>query len=71
MLINLITELKNLYSEGGISNINYRNLITKGIYNDVITLIQYEKNNYDIIEYCSMIIDRHDDYIINISICND
>lgn len=71
MLINLIKELKNLYSEGGISNINYNNLIKNGIYNDVITLLQMEKFNYDIIEYCSMIIDKHDDYIINISICND
>ena len=56
MLINLIKELKNLYSEGGISNINYNNLIKNGIYNDVITLLQMEKFNYDIIEYCSLLI---------------
>lgn len=71
MLINLITELKKLYSDGGISYINYKNLVKNNIYNDVITLIQMEKFNYDVIEYCSILIDKHDDYIINISICDD
>ena len=71
MLINLITELKKLYSEGGISSINHKNLIKNNIYNDVITLIQMEKINFDVIEYCSILIDKYDDYIINISICDD
>ena len=71
MIINLIKELKTLYSTGGVSNINYRNLIQCGIYNDIVTLLQFEKINYDIIEYCCMIIDKHDDYILWISICND
>lgn len=71
MLLNLIKELKTLYSNGGISNINNKNLIQCGIYNDIVTLIQKEKFNYDIIEYCCMIIDKHDDYIIWISICDD
>ena len=34
-------------------------------------LIQKEKINYDIIEYCSLLIDKHDDYIMFISICED
>lgn len=68
MLINLINELKTLYSEGAIT---YRNLIQCRIYNDVVTLLQFEKINYDIIEYCSILIDKHDDYIEYISKCND
>jgi len=71
MLINLLDQLKKLYSNGGISNINNRNLIQAGIYNDIMTLIQKEKINYDIIEYCSILIDKYDDYIKFISICND
>ena len=71
MLLNLINELKKLYIEGGISNINYKNLIKKEIYNDIMTIIHLEKHNYDVIEYCSILIDRHDDYIIYISSCND
>tara|TARA_B100000242_G_C42659518_1_gene309591 strand:- start:85 stop:300 length:216 start_codon:yes stop_codon:yes gene_type:complete len=71
MLINLLDNLKKLYSNGGISNINNRNLIKFGIYNDIMELMQKEKINYDIIEYCSLLIDKHDDYIMYISICED
>lgn len=71
MLINLLNNLKKLYSNGGISNINNRNLIKFGIYNDIMELMQKEKINYDIIEYCSLLIDKHDDYIMYISICED
>ena len=71
MLVNIINELKKIYFEGGITNLTNRNLIKCKIYNDVVTLLQLEKNNYDIMEYCSIIIDKHDDYIEYISICND
>ena len=71
MLINILEQLNKLYSNGGICNMNNRNLIQAGIYNDIMTLIQKEKINYDILEYCSILIDKYDDYIINISICND
>ena len=71
MLINLINELKNLYNKGGISNITYENLVKNDIYNDVITCLEVEKIKYDVIEYCSLLIDKHDDYIMYISICND
>ena len=71
MLINLINELKNLYNKGGISNITYENLVKNDIYNDVITCLEVEKIKYDVLEYCSLLIDKHDDYIMYISICND
>ena len=71
MLINLINELKNLYNKGGISNITYENLVKNDIYNDIITCLEVEKIKYDVLEYCSLLIDKHDDYIMYISICND
>ena len=71
MLINLLEQLKKLYSNGGICNLNNRNLIQAGIYNDIMILIKKEKIKYDILEYCSILIDKYDDYIHYISICND
>ena len=43
MLINLLEQLKKLYSNGGICNLNNRNLIQAGIYNDIMILIKKEK----------------------------
>ena len=71
MIINLIIQLKELYRQGGISNINHKTLIKNDLYNDVISCLQFEDINYDIIEYCSMLIGQHDDYINYISICHD
>lgn len=71
MLINLIIQLKELFRQGGISNINHKTLINNNLYNDVISCLQFEDINYDIIEYCSMLIGEHDEYINYISICHD
>ena len=71
MIANLIKELNELYIKGGISNINFRTLIGNNIYNDVITCLDSEPIRYEILEYCSILINKHDEYIINISVCND
>ena len=71
MIINLLNEIRTLYNNGGIPNINHKTLIENNIYNSVISCLELEKIKYDIIEYCAMLIDKHDDYIMYISICND
>ena len=63
MLINLLSELRELYKQGGILNINYKQLIINNLYNDVITCLELENINYDIIEYCCMLIDKHYEFI--------
>ena len=59
MIINLIKELNELYELGGISNITFRNLILNNIYNDVITCLELETKPYGILEYCALLINKH------------
>ena len=67
----LISKIEELFYSGGFSNLNIPNLKKHNIYNEILELIQKNEIKYDITEYCSILIDKYDDYIMYISICED
>lgn len=65
---NIINYLSVLYQKNGIQSLLEKNLKKSKYYKYIKNL---NTNNMDFHEFCSMLIDKHDDYIMYISICID
>ena len=65
---DIIDYLNMLFKKDGIQSLLERKLIKSTCYNNIKKL---NTKNIDFHEFCSMLIDKYDDYIMFISICND
>ena len=61
-------ELLTILNTKGVSGLTHDALKSKPYYNKLTKL---NKKNLDMEEFCCKILDREDDYIMYISICND
>lgn len=61
-------EILTILNTKGVSGLTDNALKDKTYYNKLIKL---NKKNLDMEEFCCKILDREDDYIMYISICND
>jgi hypothetical protein len=66
--IDTINYLKKLYDQYGIKGLDKRNLLGTPYFEYIIN---NKKNYMDVQEYCCYLLDKEDEYIIYISICND
>lgn len=60
-----------LYKKDGFKGFTLSNLQQHQLLNDINKLLQNEKYKYDIVHYCSILLDIEQDYINYISICDD
>ena len=67
-LLKIINFLNSIYETHGICGLNEKNLKSSKLFEDILRL---NKNKMDLQEFCCKLIDRDDDYIIYISVCND
>ena len=65
---NIINYLQELYRKNGIKSLSENNLKKTDYYNYIKKL---NTKNIDFQEFCSILIDEHDSYIIYISVCDD
>tara|TARA_A100001035_G_C27691017_1_gene457805 strand:- start:6 stop:227 length:222 start_codon:yes stop_codon:yes gene_type:complete len=65
---NIINYLQELYKKNGIKSLSDNNLKKTNYYSNIKKL---NTKNIDFQEFCSILIDKHDDYIMYISICDD
>ena len=65
---NIINYLQELYRKNGMKSLSENNLRNTNYYNYIKKL---NLKNIDFQEFCSILIDKHDDYIIHISVCED
>ena len=66
--MKIINFLNRTYENHGICGLNEKNLKSSKLFEDILRL---NKNKMDLQEFCCKLIDRDDDYIIYISVCND
>lgn len=66
--IKTINYLKKLYEKHGIKGLDKTNLLGTQYFEYIIN---NKKNYMDVQEYCCYLLDKEDEYIIYISVCND
>lgn len=67
-LLKIINFLNSIYETHGICGLNEKKLMSSKLFEDILML---NRNKMDLQEFCCKLIDRDDDYIIYISVCND
>tara|TARA_B100000676_G_C18010803_1_gene806560 strand:+ start:279 stop:491 length:213 start_codon:yes stop_codon:yes gene_type:complete len=65
---NIFYFLSDIYDKYGITGFTENKLKLSDLYEEIVSL---NKNKMDLQEFCCKLIDREDDYIIYISVCND
>lgn len=61
-------ELLKILNKRGVSGLTNKALKSSNYYDEIVKL---NKKKLDIEEFCCLLLNREDDYIMHISICND